>query len=56
MLLTLFNVVALGLENGSNFRTILRMNEFLNMDTNNINLERERERKERLNVVLLAAS
>ena len=50
MLLTLVNVMALSLKNGSNFRAILWMNELLNMDTNNINLclyggrEREIER------------
>ena len=43
--LTLIDVMALSLENGSNFRTILRMDKFLNMDTNDINLGRERERE-----------
>ena len=43
--LTLIDVMALSLENGSNFRTVLRMNKFLNVDTNDINLGRERERE-----------
>ena len=49
--------MSLSLENGSNFRAVLGMNEFLNMNTNDIHLcedeeeggrgreERERERE-----------
>lgn len=44
-MLTLVNVMALSLENGSNFRAILRVDELLNMDTNDINLGRGRGRE-----------
>ena len=44
-MLTLIDVMPLSLKNGSNFRAILRMDKFLNMDTNDINLGRGGERK-----------